>query len=342
MSLAPLLFVASLSGPISPTQVETNQGEPTPPEEPEKTKDDGRVLLDRLVATVNDDVVTLSELRTSARPYLSQNPGPDQRIKLYTDVREELINERLMDQQIGEADITVSDGEVEAAIADILRRQSITREQLMEAVTVRGVSFETYKNDVKDQLTRLKLIDLKVRSRVVITEEDLKAEFESQTRDEVAKSRVEISHILLRFEEDATPQDKQKILERARDLQARVTKSPDSFSLVARETSQGPTASRGGSLGELAEEELLPELAIAVKPMEIGQISDPIVTPSGIHIVKLEGRRKELKENFEAAKGRLRLQLQQQRVDDQMKVWIAELRKDAALRVFDLKPEDFE
>ncbi|MBX2813303.1 MAG: peptidylprolyl isomerase [Myxococcales bacterium] len=325
MSISPLLLLASVLG--------TTVSQAGASSSTTKAPKDRRVLLDQLVATVDNHVITLSEVQKNARPFLAQNQTTKRRNKLYEDVLEQLINEKLLEKQITEADINVSEGEVQAAIEDILRQNRLTPDQLQEAVVSRGITYEDYKHDVKKQLVQLKLIDLKVRSKIVITEEDLRAEYESRVRAESAKTKVSISHILLRFGDNATDEEKQRIEEQAEDVRRLVGEQPESFGEVAKELSQGPTAAKGGSLGELDELELLPALAAAIHSLEPGQISNPVVTPNGIHIVKLDQRRQEGAQSFEQMAGLLRRELQQQRSDDQMKVWLNELRRDSAINI---------
>src|SRR5688572_33396760 len=85
-----------------------------------------RELIDRVAAVVNEEVITMSEVESAAKPFLEQNPTEEQRKALFNDVLEQLISERLLSQQIKEANITVSDADVEAAVEDILKRNKIT------------------------------------------------------------------------------------------------------------------------------------------------------------------------------------------------------------------------
>ena len=343
MSLASLLLVTSLLGtPSAPTpqgelaqRSESSRRRETP-RKARKKSSANRVLLDRLVASVNGDIVTLSELRATAKPFLSQNKTEARRKQLYSDILDQLINEKLMDQQVKEANIEVTDAELDAAVEDILRQNSLTRDQLNQAVAARGITFDSYLKDVRSQLIRLKLVDMKVRSKIVIPEDDLKAEYERRARDDEQKVKVGIAHILLRFGDDISRSEKNRLLSRAHQLRSQIVENKTPFEELAKTESQGPTAAKGGSLGELEEESLLPELATAVKKLSPGEISSPIMTPNGIHIVKLESRRKERSQSFDQMRATIYQAEFKKRVDEQMKLWLSELRRSSAVEV--LKP----
>lgn len=289
-----------------------------------------RVLLDRIVATVNGDIVTLGELQGAAAPYMEQNATPDRRKRLFTDILEQLVNERLISQQIEEANISVSDPEIEAAIEDVLRQNNLSREQLQQALEARGMDMRDYRSDVKDQLTRLKLIDLKVRSRIVIPEEDLRHAYERQMKDEKPTIKVAIAHIQLRLDPAGGAAERERIMAEATELRQRLEQGED-FTELAKAFSQGPTAARGGGLGVLDMEALMPEFQQALRGLEAGQISPPVVAQGGVHIIRLEERQVVPTKSFEELRGQLYQGLYRQKVDEQMKLWLDELRRDSSV-----------
>ena len=285
-----------------------------------------RVLLDRIVATVNDDIVTLTELKQAAGPYLARNRTPTKRAALYQDILRELVNERLLSQQVAEANIDVPESEVDAAIEDVLQQNGIDRSQLMAALQARNMDMQTYRRDIREQLVRLKLIDLKVRSRVSLPEEDIRLEYERRVRDDPAKVKVEIAHILLRFDEGAPEAEQERVLAAAAAARARVVEGGEDFGAVAQEISQGPTASSGGGLGVLEETTLMPELATAVKVLEPGEVSPPIPTRNGVHVVRLIDRQLERARSLEDMRAVIYQDLYRERVEQEMSKWLDELR----------------
>lgn len=290
-----------------------------------------RELLDRVAAVVNDEVITLSEVEKAAQPFMAHNQGEERKERLLKDILDQLIAERLLSQQIKEAKITVTEDELERAIKDILRQNKITMDQLEQAIRARGMSMGQYKQDLESQLIRLKLIDMKVRSRIVIPEADIKSEYERRTKDEVEEELVHIRHIFFRWAGDASDADKAAIRTKAADAKVRAAK--EGFEEVAKAVSEGPTAANGGDLGELSGKGLLPELKRALKGVEPGTVTDPIDTTNGVHVVKLEGRRFKKPTSYGEVRDRIYQELYQTKVQEQTKVWLDELRGQSAVSV---------
>ena len=291
-----------------------------------------RELVDRIAAVVNDDVVTLSEVEAAAKPYASPDDTPERKKMLQADILDQLINERLLTQQIQDAQIEVTDDEVERAMQDILRQNKISEEELQQAVEARGMSMGQYKVDLKSQLIRLKVIDLKVRSRVVVPESDIRAEFDARTRGQAKEEMLTIRHLFFRWGESPDPAEKSRVMARAAAARVRITKGED-FGAVAKEISEGPTAAQGGSLGELAKTGLLPELDRALAKVEPGQMTPPVETANGVHVVLLEARRFKEPVAYTEQRDRIYQELYQRRVEEQMKLWLEELRGASAVDV---------
>lgn len=291
-----------------------------------------RVLVDRIAAVVNDDVITLSEVKEAAKAFAKGNESPERQKLLHKDILEQLINERLLTQQIAEAKIEVTEDEVERAMKDILRQNKISQAQLEEAIRSRGMSMGQYLEDLKSQLIRLKLVDMKVRSRVVIPESDIKTEFESRTRGQAKEEMLTIRHVFFRWGENPAAEEKARVLARAQEARAKV-EGGTSFADVAKEVSEGPTAAQGGSLGELSRKGLLPELDRALISVKPGQMTPPVETSNGVHVVLLEDRIFKDPVSYSQMRDKIYQELYQQRVEEQMKIWLDELRGTSAVAI---------
>lgn len=291
-----------------------------------------RTLLDRVVAVVNDEVVTLSELERVIEPFLGEDTTPERKAGLYQEAIDQLIAEKLLEQQIREAHIEVSPDDVERAIDDITRQNKLTRDDLKQAIEGRGMTMARYKEDLEKQLIRLKLIDLKIRSRVVVPEADVRAEWERQAGLEKREKQVHLRHLYFAWGESPDPTERTRVLERAKKARDRVAKGED-FAVVAKEVSDGPTGAQGGDLGWFSETNLLPELARAVIKLKVGQISEPITTPGGVHVVRIEESRLKEPTGYEEAHGPIYQRLYQAESERQMKVWLDEVRSQSSVQV---------
>jgi peptidyl-prolyl cis-trans isomerase SurA len=293
-----------------------------------------RKLVDRIVAVVNEDVITLSELDATTKPYLSGQEAtpPEKRASLMQAALDSLIAEKLIQQQIREAKLDVSADDVERAIDDIAKQNHLTRDDLKGALESRGMSMAQYKADLEKQLLRLKLVDLKVRSRVVVPDADVRAEWERQVSLEKREKLLKLRHLLFHFGESADAADKKRAMDAAVKARNRVVGGED-FGAVAKAVSEGPTAADGGDLGWFTGTNLLPELARAVAKMQVGEISGPIETDNGVHIVWLEDAKLKEPAGFEAARAQIYQKLYQEEVEHQMKVWVDELRSTGAVEI---------
>ncbi len=292
-----------------------------------------RQLVDRIVAVVNDRVITLSQLETAAEPFLAKNNTPEKKERLYKDVLDQLIADDLLEEQIKASDISLSKDQLDRAIEDqILKPNNITQEQLEQAVRSRGMSMGQYREQLKTQLLRQTLVRQKVGAKVVIPESDMRAEYKKRVAGETKEELVTIRHIFFRFGESPDPTERERVLQAAQAARKRVVDGED-FETVAKELSQGPTASAGGGLGELAKKSLLPELAKGIENAKPGTITTPIETGNGVHIVRLESRRMKQPTSFESLKNKIHQELYAVELERQLKAWIDELRAEAVVDV---------
>jgi peptidyl-prolyl cis-trans isomerase SurA len=281
--------------------------------------DDRGQLVDRIAAVVNDDVITLSEVTEAAEQAQPGRKSERKRERLYKDILDTLISERLIAQEIEASDIEITEQDIDRAMQDVLQQNDITEADLRQILASRGMPMSQYRRDLGQQLKRLKLVDMNVRVKVNVSEKELREEYERRVRQEGDQPYVEISHFLFTGED---------ALERAERARQRVL-AGDSFEAVAKEVSEGPTAAQGGSLGKLSVDGLLPELAKAVEPLESGELSPPVQTPNGVHVLRLDDRGFESSTPYEQMAPRIREELFQKEMQQKMQVWIEELEAQA-------------
>jgi peptidyl-prolyl cis-trans isomerase SurA len=291
-----------------------------------------RKLVDRIVAVVNDEIITLSELEAFAKDALEEPGGDEKRKATLHAALDQLISDRLLQQQVTLSKIDVGEEEVDRAIKDILRQNNITDAELRQAVEARRMSMGQYREDLKTQLTRIKLIDLKVRSRVQVSDIEVKGEYDKLTATEEKDEMVSIRHIFFRWGDGKDAAERARVLKQATDARQRVLKGED-FGEVAKQLSQGPTATNGGDLGEVARKGLLPELAKAIEGIAVGEVTPPIETKSGVHIVRLDSRRAKEATPYAQMRNEIYQRLYTQEVDKQMKIWLEEVKASSAIDV---------
>ncbi|HWW19285.1 MAG TPA: peptidylprolyl isomerase [Steroidobacteraceae bacterium] len=252
------------------------------------------VLLDKVVAVVNDGVVLESELDEQIKEI--ENRLHDQRVVLPSEdvlrsqVLDRLIVEEIQAQHADRAGIKVSDEQVNAAMADIAQRQNITLAQLPERLASEGIDYPQYRNELRREIARQILRQRDVVSRIVVTPHELDQYLDHQKKTASAANEYNVSHILIALAQDAKPGQLASALKLAHDVDERARNGED-FNKLAVTYSQSETALEGGTLGWRKGTELPTFLADAIARMQAGEVSDVIQTPSGFHIIKLNETR---------------------------------------------------
>jgi peptidyl-prolyl cis-trans isomerase SurA len=251
------------------------------------------VTIDRIVAVVNNEVITERELAARVDFALRQlreqkAPAPPREV-LERQLLERLINDRVQMQHAREIGLRISDAELDRALARIAEQNKLTLPQLREVLARDNVPFENFREDIRGEITLARLREREVAQKIVITESEidtlLKAEQSEATRDE-----FNLSHILVSVPENASPEQLQARRSRAEDALRQLREGAD-FRQVAAAFSDAPEALQGGQLG-WREADRLPTLFLdAVRPLQPGQVSELLRSANGFHILRVNDRR---------------------------------------------------
>jgi peptidyl-prolyl cis-trans isomerase SurA len=252
------------------------------------------VLLDRVVAVVNDGVVLESELDLETREIenrlQTQHVALPPEAVLRQQVLDRLVGEEIQQQHADRAGIKVTDEQVNAALEDIAKRQNLTLDQLPEKLAADGIDYPQYRLELKREIARQILRQRDVVQRIVITPRELDQYLDHQKKTATASNEYNVAHILIAVPQDAKPAQLAQANTLAHEIDDRAHKGEE-FGALAVAYSQSESALEGGSLGWRKGTELPTFLADVVARMSPGDISEVLQTPSGFHIVKLLGRR---------------------------------------------------
>lgn len=340
-SLAATLFGALLlltSGFVGLSEVPAAQAQEAGPAD-KGTLADGAplaMIVDRVVAVVNDEVVLSTELMMRVAPMafeLNKISDPRERArrqaKLSSQVLDEMVNEQLVTQAAAAANLDVSSKEVEAAISDLKKQNKLDDDALAEALRMQGYSMSSYRKDVRNQILRMRAVNTLVRPKVSITEDDIRAKYDETTRRATQVSEVHLQHILVSIPAGAS----QEVQEAAR---AKATKALElakggaDFAKLAETYSDDPaTKNTGGDLGWIERGTIATEWEVIVFAMTKGETRGPITGKKGLHVFHVSELKDSKKEEFSAVKERLRNELYRVELDKQTRLWVDELRKKA-------------
>jgi peptidyl-prolyl cis-trans isomerase SurA len=250
-------------------------------------------MLDRIAAIVNDGLVLKSELdaqmdAVSKRLQEQKVELPSQSV-LKQQVLDRLILQEIQSQHAKRVGLTVSDEQLNSALQEIASRNKIPFDQLPTALATQGVDYKQYREGMRKEITLSTLRQRDVIAHINVSPRELE-QFLSRQQTSAANDEFNVSHILLSLPEAATPEQLQEITRKAQDLAARASKGED-FGQLAIANSNSQTALDGGQLGWRKGTQLPQFILDLVTRLKPGDVSEPVRTPSGFHIVKLNERR---------------------------------------------------
>ncbi|HSM93457.1 MAG TPA: peptidylprolyl isomerase [Anaeromyxobacteraceae bacterium] len=298
----------------------------------------GGVILDRVAATVNGDVVTLTELVERAGEeyrHAETLPAAERdaaRRKALRRAFDDVVSEKLMAGQAVELGLEPTDAQVDAAIADIKTRNGLDEKRLDEALAQQGLDRESFRRQVKGNLLTYNLLGYKVRSRVKVSEEDLRAYYQKNAAEFAGQEEVHVRHIFLPLAEGAPAAEVEKVRAQGEKVLQRLAAGED-FAAVAREVSKGPGAQEGGDLGWLRRGVVQKSLEDAAFGLKVNQVSSLVRAGPGLHVLKLEERRVAGGKSFDEARDTIRERLTNEQLDGYKQQYLDELRRDALVDV---------
>jgi len=257
--------------------------------------------LDRIVAVVNDEAVTQSELDARTQIALSQlrrqNITPPPPAALRRQVLERLIVDRAQVQAARESGVRVDDATVNAALARIAEQNGVSLQQFRERLEKEGVPFTRFRNDVRDDIIMSRLRDREVDNRIQISEGEIDNFLAEQAGVAAGSIEYNLAQVLLRVPDNASTDRIEATRRQAEDLIGQLRGGAD-FARLAASNSNSPEALTGGSLGWRTAERLPTLFLDAVKNLKPGELAPLVRSPGGFHILKLVGKR-------DATQGRL-------------------------------------
>lgn len=295
-------------------------------------------LVDRIVAVVNQDIITLSELNESLAPYIqrirSMGYSPEQERQMLFKVREEVLNQlidrKLAEQEIKKSGIRVTDADVDAAIENIKKASFLTDESLRQKLAEEQTSYQDYRDSIRRQIERNRLVNREVKSKIVITKEDVKEFYEQHPERFGGRKKYHLKHILIRTRGEGRTDSE------AQSLMGEVLKALSqgrSFEDTAKQYSESPNAAGGGDLGTFEAEQLAPAIRDVVVQLQPGQISKVVDTDLGLQVFFLQEIAAVDGKSLEEATPEIEQSLFEEVVDEKFQEWITELRKQSSIKV---------
>jgi peptidyl-prolyl cis-trans isomerase SurA len=297
-------------------------------------------VVDRIVAVVNEDIILLSELNTRMAPFAqrihAQGFDIDKERQTVYSVREDLLNrlidEKLTDQEIQRYNIKVDDAEVDNTIERIKAGNSSTDEDLRTFLERESMTMEQYREKIREQLMRARLVNYQVKSKIVITEEDIRDYYDKHPENYGVVSTYHLRNILMRTPPGASSEERAAIAATVESIRARVTDAA-SFAELARSYSQSPTADHGGDLGEFTKDTFSPQIQRALEGLKAGQTTPVLDTDQGFQLFFIEAINQQSGKPFESVKAEIHQKLYNDIVDTKFLSWLEELRGQSHIKI---------
>jgi peptidyl-prolyl cis-trans isomerase SurA len=250
--------------------------------------------IDRIVAVVDKDVITYSELRDRIQIVLGQlekqgAQRPPQDV-LEKQVLERLISDRLQLQLAAQTGLRVDDNQLDKTVERIAEQNKLSISEFRDALEKDGINYRKFREDIRNEIILARLREREVDNRVNVTEAEIDNLLTSQASRNEIRDEFELSHILVRTPEESAPEELQKLKAKADEAMKRLQEGED-FGQVSARFSDAPNALEGGKLGWKNDTQIPKLFVDALKTLQPGQTTDIIRSPNGFHILKLNNRR---------------------------------------------------
>jgi peptidyl-prolyl cis-trans isomerase SurA len=293
-----LLLATALAAPLSALAQATRPAPPAPPAPRLETKlsaTPSRIVpVDRIVAVVNDEVITNNELAERVQLVVrqlqrnsGQLPSPD---VLQRQLLERMINDRVQVQLAKENGIRVDDATVEKAVQRIADDNNLSMTDFRAALERDGIRFQRFREDMRNEILLQRVREREVDNAVVVTDAEVETEIAREARERGGKTEFRLAHVLVLVPQQATPEQIDNRRRRAMQALAEL-RMGNAFAQVSATYSDAPDALQGGNLG-WRDAGRLPTLFLdAIEKLQPGEVSDILRSPNGFHILKLLEKR---------------------------------------------------
>jgi peptidyl-prolyl cis-trans isomerase SurA len=297
-------------------------------------------VVDRIVAVVNEDIISLYDVDSAMRPVVEnikkqRFPADQERqalARLREDMVDTLIENKLTEQEVKRYNISVSDEEVDAYIRQIRQRRSYTEQELQANLAAQGMSMEDYRREVKSQLQRTKLVNREVKSKVVITQAEIKSYYEKNSAKYGGGKQYHLWNLLVKVPRNPNPEQRQQAQALFQEVLAEL-KQGRSFEELAKLSADGAKGIQGNDLGLFRIDELTPQLREAVRKLKPGEYSPAIETEFGYQTVYVQKLAETPARPLSEVETEIQDVLYREFVEGKFKSWIADLRKRSHVKI---------
>ena len=297
-------------------------------------------LVDRIVAVVNNDIITLFDLNRAFAPYVRniralQYPAEKERqtlFKVRQDILNQLIDSMLADQQIKRGRITISEKEINKTIERFKESRQLTDEQLRLGLESQGMSMEDYRQEIKDQILRAKLVNREVKAKIVITKEDISKYYENHREKYAGEKKYYLWNMYIKVPAGSGSLERNSARGQMEAMRSRL-KQGQSFISLVDELKRSPSIVQGTDLGFFSLADLAAQLQQVVEKMNPGDYSGVLETNFGYQIIYVQKVEESQAKPLESVEAEIEQILFKEMVDNKYQQWLEQLRAKSHIRI---------
>lgn len=292
------------------------------------------VTVEKVVAIVNGTPITMYDLDEAVKaigPEISkknQVSGKTLRAK----VLDQLINDKILEQALDKSELVVEQHEIDTYIDRILRSSRISITELEQQLLTKGTSLAEYRQHLSQQILRNKFVDRQVGRKISISERELKEYFGNHLDEFKSTTAARLAQITIPFTATTRPEDLKK-LEKTAVIIAKEAQSTSDFESLAKKYNGKPHIVQGGDVGVVQIKDLNPQIGNIAKQLDIGQSSGPVVTNSGIQIIKILDKAKISAKDFNSVRDQVYNKIFDIKIDEALKGYINQLKKTTQIEI---------
>ena len=298
-------------------------------------------VVDKIIAVVNDEIITLYEFNTAFEPYRKNientYKGTDKEaviIQTREAFLQRLIDNILIEQEAKKsgAGIIVKDEEVMEVIQDMLAKQKLSMQEFSKNLAQEGKSLDSVKKEIRGQMMRARLLRREVKAKILVSDEEIGEYYNKNRQDYEGKETVRIKQILLLLPPDAAKTIIAKVKNEAMQLHKRIMNG-ESFDLMALNYSQGPAAAQGGDVGFIGRGTIIPEVEAVAFILPVGQVSEVIESSVGFHIIQVVDKKGAGLKPLAAVREEIKTKIEDEKLDKKYDEWIASVRAKSHIAI---------
>ncbi|MFT4702671.1 MAG: peptidyl-prolyl cis-trans isomerase SurA [Bradymonadia bacterium] len=296
-------------------------------------------IIDRVVARVNEAIITQSDL-VRLMPIYVQVLGIDParfdsetgRNDVANELLEFLVTNRLLMDASRERDLVVSDSEVDAYVDSQRESMGLTTQQFRQELSSQGIDVDDFRDFVRGNVTRQRMVQVDLGSSLQVTDEEIDAAMAAQYPEGLTEQVISTSHILVSLPLTAGAEEEEAARVRIEEISAALG-AGGTFETLASETNPDGSRARGGRLGSFSVDELDQEFVRAALALEVGDVSAPVRTQFGYHIIRLDGLERRAIADEGQLRDRVAFELYNERAEREQRLYLQRIRSEGFVEV---------